>query len=218
MPAEFFFDIEQGSDQWRAIRVGIPTASVFSDVLAKGEGKTRRKLLMKLAGERITGQPEESYENFSMQRGREMEPEIRAKYAFTQGVDPQLVGFVRNGAAGCSPDSLIGENGMLEIKTEIPSILIETIFKGDFPSKHVAQCQGGLWVAEREWIDIAIGYSKMPPLFVKRAYRDAKYIANLSREVAAFNAELEEVVERVRSYTGDNHAAVKDAFERSLAQ
>jgi hypothetical protein len=134
-----------------------------------------------------------------MQRGHEMEDEARKFYAFMSDNEPKHVGFIRNGAKGGSPDSLVGDNGLLEIKTAAPHVLIEYIEKDKFPSEHVAQCQGNLWVSEREWLDIAIYFTGMP-FFSKRITRDEVYIANLSRAVDQFNEELEELVERVRCY------------------
>jgi hypothetical protein len=160
---------------------------------------TRRAYMLKLAGEIITGLPSENYSNQAMDRGHVMEPEARDLYAFTHRADPQLVGFIRNGDKGASPDSLIGDAGMLEIKTKAPHLLIECLLRDEFPPEHKAQCQGALWVAEREWIDIAVYWPGMP-LFVKRAGRDEPYIAKLSDAVDQFNAELAEVVERVRGY------------------
>ena len=109
------------------------------------------------------------------------------------------VGFVRNGRKGCSPDALLGIAGMLEIKTKLPHLLNDVILKDEFPPEHKAQCQGGLWVCEREWIDIAIYWPGLP-LFRKRAYRDEAYIANLAAEVNRFNVELLETVEKISSY------------------
>lgn len=160
---------------------------------------TRKTYLFKLAGEVVTGEPTESYSNAHMERGKTMEDEARDLYSFVANVEPQRVGFVRSGQKGCSPDSLIGDNGMLEVKTKLPHLLIETLFKDKFPAEHKAQCQGALWVAEREWIDIAVYWPKMP-LFVKRAYRDEDYIASLASAVDKFNDELAEVVERIRRY------------------
>jgi hypothetical protein len=194
-------DCEQNSPEWRAARCGLPTASCFGDILAKGEGKTRRTYLMKLAGEILTGEPMESFSNVHTDRGHAMEEEARNAYAFMADVDPQRVGFIRNGQKGCSPDSLIGDNGMLEIKTQLPHLLIETILKDDFPSAHKAQCQGALWCAEREWIDISVYWKKMPS-FVKRAYRDVAYIGQLTRAVDEFNDELQELVRKLRARSG----------------
>jgi hypothetical protein len=197
------FDCAQGSEEWFRARAGIPTASEFATIMASGRGggesKTRRTYMLKLAGEILTGEPMESYTNEHMERGKQMEAEARDFYAFMHDADLTSVGFIKNGPKGCSPDSLIGSDGMLEIKTKLPHLLIDVLLKDEFPAEHKAQCQGALWVAEREWIDIAVYWPKLP-LFVRRAYRDEGYIANLAGAVNAFNAELLAVVERVRRY------------------
>lgn len=199
------FTCEQGSADWFAARSGIPTASEFHTVMASGKGggesKTRRTYLMKLAGEIITGEPAESYTNGNMERGHEMEPEARSTYAFMTDVEPQIVGFIRSGDTGCSPDALIGTNGMLEVKTNAPHILIDRLLRDEFPPEYKAQCQGALWIAEREWIDLACYWPKLP-IFIKRAHRDEAYIRELSEAVDYFNAELENIVERVRRFGG----------------
>jgi len=192
-------DLEQGTEAWYRARLGIPTASMFGAILAKGEGKTRRSYLLKLAGEVLTGEPTESYSNPYMERGRAMEGAAREMYAFMRDQDPRQVGFIVNGPKGCSPDSLLGDAGMLEIKTKRSGLLIDALLKDEFPSEHIAQCQGALWVAEREWIDLAVYWPGLP-LFVKRAARDEAYIAKLSEAVDLFNAQLADVVEQVRRY------------------
>lgn len=197
MPIIIHDDIEQGSESWHKIRLGIPTASMFSAILAKGEGKTRRSYMLKLAGEQLTGEPTEGYSNQSMERGKAMEPEARDLYAFSKGVDVAQVGFITNGRKGCSPDSLIGDDGMLEIKTKRSDLLIDVILKDEFPAEHKAQCQGALWVAEREWLDF-VAYWPGLPLFVKRITRDEHFIQSLATEVDRFNAELDAVVAKIR--------------------
>lgn len=194
----------QGGDEWRAARAGIPTASMFAAVLAigvkGGESKTRRAYMLKLAGERLTGDPMASFSSAHMDRGRDMEEEARRFYAFYADTVPEKTGFIRNGQKGCSPDSLIGADGLLEIKTALPHILIEHILSGDFPAEHKAQTQGQLWVAEREWIDLIVYWPGLPP-FVRRAYRDEAYIARLATAVDQFNAELAAVVKTVNAYS-----------------
>jgi hypothetical protein len=198
-------ECEQGTDAWHRARMGIPTASEFHTVLAKGKGGgeslTRKKYLYRLAGEIITGEPAETFKNAHTDRGHEMEPEARAMYAFMHDAQPELVGFVTNddGTAGASPDSLIFDDGALELKTKLPALLIEQILSGDFPPEHVAQCQGVLWITGRQWIDIAIYWPKLP-LFVKRAHRDPAYIRTLAAAVSQFNEELAEIVDRVKRY------------------
>lgn len=200
------FDCEQGSPEWFACRLGIPTASCFDLVQAKGrtkgeDSKTRRKYLRRLAGEIITGRAAETYTNAHMERGKELEPEARELYRFANEVELKQVGFVKDAekGAGASPDALVADEGGLEIKCCIPDIVIEKIEADKFPSEYWAQCQGGLWVTGREWWDLVI-YCPAMPLFVKRAWRDEAYIAELAAAVAQFNEELEQTVERVRNY------------------
>jgi hypothetical protein len=194
---------DQGTEEWLRARAGIPTASEFSTVMAKGKGgadsKTRRTYMLKLAGEVLTGEPMESYSNHHMERGKEMEAEARDLYSFLADVDPEQVGFIRSGQKGCSPDALVGDAGMVEIKTKLPHLQIDALLCGEVPSEHKAQCQGALWVAEREWIDF-VSYWPRLPLFVKRVRRDQEYIKTLSAAVDQFNAELAAVVESIRSY------------------
>jgi hypothetical protein len=162
--------------------------------------------MLKLAGEILTGEPSESYSNAHMERGKVMEEEARRWYAFSRDVEPERVGFIVNGPKGCSPDSLLGADGMLEIKTALPHILIEKLLKGEFSPEHKAQCQGALWVAEREWIDLVTYWPRLPPLVV-RAQRDEVYIAGLARAVDQFNEELAEMVEQVRRIGAASRAA-----------
>lgn len=190
---------EQGTDEWRQMRAGIPTASEFATVLAKGRGggesKTRRTYLLKLAGERLTGEPAESYSNGHMERGTAMEAEARDAYAFMRDAEYEQVGFIRNGNAGCSPDGLIGDDGMVEIKTKLPHLQLEVLLANELPAEHIAQCQGALWIAEREWLDF-VSYWPRLNLFVTRVVRDEAYIARLKIEVADFNEELDTIVRR----------------------
>jgi len=196
-------DCEQGTAEWFMARAGIPTASQFATVMASGRGggesKTRAKYMRQLAGEIITGKPMEGFTTVHTERGHIMEPEARELYSFATDTVPDQVGFILNGQKGCSPDSLIGTNGMLEIKTKLPDLLIECLERDDFPPEHRAQCQGALWVAEREWIDIVVYWPEMP-VFIKRAYRDEAYIATMAEAVDKFNEELAELVERIRNY------------------
>lgn len=192
-------DCPQNSPEWYAARAGIPTASCFGQILAKGQGKTRASYMRRLAAERITGTPLETFTTPAMERGHLLEDEARQLYAFMRDAEPQQVGFIRCHGAGCSPDSLLGDDGMLEIKTQRGDLLIETILKDDFPSVHVAQVQGQLWVAGREYCDLMVYWPGMPP-FVKRAHRDEKYISDLSTALREFSDELDEMVSRIRSY------------------
>ena len=194
-------DCAQNSESWYAARLGIPTASRFKDVIAKGQGLTRRKYLYTLAGERLTGEPAESYSNEAMERGHALEAEARERYAFQRDAEPQLVGFMRRKVGehwiGASPDALLGEDGLLEIKTKAPHLQLECLDGGRLPPDHVAQVQGQLWVSGRQWADFVSYWPKLP-LFVIRVERDDAYIATLSAEVMAFCDELETLTTKYR--------------------
>ena len=194
-------DCGQNSPEWYAARLGIPTASRFKDVIAKGQGLTRRKYLYTLAGERLTGEPAESYSNEAMERGHALEAEARERYALQRDAEPQLVGFMRRKVGehwiGASPDALLGEDGLLEIKTKAPHLQLECLDGGRLPPDHVAQVQGQLWVSGRQWADFVSYWPKLP-LFVVRVERDDAYIATLSAEVMAFCAELEALTNKYR--------------------
>lgn len=197
------FNCDQGTPEWYAARAGIPTASEFDTVLAKGRGggesKTRRTYMLKLIGERLTKEPMENYSNAHMERGKAMEGEARDLYQMIAEVECQQVGFLRRGDAGCSPDSLVGSDGMLEIKTKLPHLQLDCILFDELPSEHRAQCQGQLWIAEREWVDF-VSYWPGLPLFAKRVFRDEEYIKRLAEAVRVFNAEMEEMIAKVQQY------------------
>lgn len=194
-----FADLEQGSPEWFAARAGIPTASKFATVMAKGEGKTRSEYMRKLAGEILTGEPSEQFSNVHTDRGNEMEDEARETYAFINEAEIQRVGFIRNGDKGASPDSLVGATGGLEIKTALPHIQIDRLERDRLPPEHKAQVYGNIWLAEREWWDFVSYWPRLPVLTV-RVYRDENYIKTLADEIDRFNDELAALVERVRNY------------------
>lgn len=197
------FEDEQGSEAWLHARLGIPTASNFKTVVSitkdAKDKKTRTEYMRKLAGEVITGTPMESYTNAHMQRGTDQEDEARSLYALMQDAEPLRVGFIRNYNAGCSPDSLIGDNGGLEIKSALPHIQIERLERNELPAEHRWQVQGGLWIADREWWDF-VSYSPKLPLFVHRVKRDEECIKQIADAVAKFNDELAVLVAWLRSY------------------
>jgi hypothetical protein len=197
------FDCEQGSPEWFACRMGIPTASEFKTLLSvKKDAKdkvTRQTYMRKLAGEILTGEPMDSYSNSYMERGKDLEDEARRAYAFMTDAEPRRVGFIKRGSAGCSPDSLVGDDGGLEIKIAVPHIQIERLEKGDLPPEHRAQIHGGMWIAERAWWEFC-SYCPGLPLFVTRVARDEDYIASIAKAVDEFNEELAALVERIRRY------------------
>ena len=191
------FNCDQGSEEWHECRRGIVTASRFGDVLTKGRGgkpsKVRSRYLYELLDEIVSSEPTPTFTSGPTERGHAMEADARNLYAFDRDVEPVQVGFMRRGRAGCSPDSLVGDAGMLEIKSKLPYLHWETIAAGVLPDEHVEQVQGQLWISGREWCDF-ISYWPRRPLFVLRVERDEKYIATLAQAVADFVGELDALV------------------------
>lgn len=204
------FNCDQGSADWYTARLGIPTASEFQTLLAKGRNggvsKDRITYLRKLAGERITGQPMWSYTNEHMERGKEQESEARALYCMIRDVEPVQVGFLRRGDVGASPDSLVGDDGLVEIKSKLAHLQIGVLEDGEVPAEHVAQLQGQLWVSARSWVDFVSYCPGLPP-FIKRVHRDEVFIAALKFAADEFLDELNELVERIRNYNPQQAAA-----------
>lgn len=191
-------DIIQRSPEWFAARLGIATASRFNAVLAKiktGESAERRNYRAQLVVERLTGKQVETYQNAAMQHGTEQEPFARMAFAANTSVIVEEVGFLRHAEieAGCSPDGLIDEDGMIEIKCPFQTAIHIDSLKNGMPKEHVPQVQGQMWIAGRQWVDFVSYDPRMPEklqLFVQRIQRDDEYIANLSKEVAAFMEEV----------------------------
>lgn len=190
--------LEQGTPEWLAARLGIVTMSELKTLLVKGKGPGgfgtgALSYMHQLIGERITGEPSDVFQgNAHTQRGHALEPVARALYSEATGnTQLEQVGIILNHSAGYSPDSLVGSDGLIEVKTKLPKYQIELLLADELPQEHVAQCQGGLWVSEREWIDF-VSYWPGMPLFVKRAYRDEAMIRTIAERVEAFYEELEQ--------------------------
>ncbi len=214
---EVIADVEQGSEEWSALRRGLPTASRFKTIMAEGkdggDSLTRRKLLYQLAGEIITGETAKTFRSEDMDRGNQMEPEARDYYARTRFADLEPIGFIRRTVrrplgsdfiVGCSPDSKVGPRKGLEIKTMQPDLLIELALRGaaGFPSEHRAQCQGTMWVADWDEIDLMIYYRSMPVAPTFTVQRDDVYIAKIIEAVEVFHYDLYRLVEKIRNMGG----------------
>lgn len=204
------YDCEQYSPEWWACRMGLPTASQFATVQARGRSKgeesvTRRRYLNTLAAERYSGQicEEANYSNTAMERGHALEEEAAELYATTQGCELERVGFYRHDGhrAGCSPDRKIVGGGLLSVKTAFPHIITDFIRRDRFPSEHRAQSQGELWITGEPFLDLVVYWPGMP-LFVKRCEPDPHYIMELAEAIKIFNAECDAAVETLRRYRG----------------
>jgi hypothetical protein len=203
-------DVAQGTDDWFAARLGRPTGSVYSDVLAKGKdgGKslTRQKLIVKLALELVTKKPSaQGFKSQAMLDGTDREPFARALYESSRGVFVDEVGFCQHDTifTGVSPDGLVGEDGLCEIKCPSEAVHREYMMRSTEPPEYKAQIQGQMWVTGRKWTDFVSYHPDFPEnaqLIVRRVLRDDAYIANLESEVIKFNAEVEKEAEAIINY------------------
>src|SRR6185369_331799 len=157
------FECEQCSPQWYEVRRGIPTASEYATILAKGRKKGepslgRARYMRTLAWEIVNEQTAEGYSNANFDRGKALEPAARAMYCYAHDVEARQVGFIykKELRTGVSPDALICDDGVLEIKTAFPHIVVEKILADKFPSEHYPQGQGALLVTGRKWVDLVI--------------------------------------------------------------
>ena len=186
---------EQGSDEWFAAKLGVVSTSNFDKVLNKGTG--RGLYMRRLAAERLSGVTQVGYSNENMENGIETEKFAREYYEKFKGCSVETVGFVRrNGWVGSSPDGLVGDDGLIEIKCPIPSTHIENILKAKMPAHYRSQVQGQLWVTRRKWCDW-ISYCpaiQSRPFFSVRVLRDEKYINVLDVAVETFVKELQEMI------------------------
>lgn len=195
-------DIEQGTPEWLALRLGIVTASELDCLLVSGKhptgfGVAAFTYMDQLIGERITEEAAElPFQTKATIRGHEQEGVALELYEAREEVRVQKVGIILNRGIGYSPDGLIGTDGLIEIKTKLPKFQVGVILSGEVPKEHVAQCQGGLWASDREWIDF-ISYWPGMPLFVKRMNRDEAMIRKIAERVKMFYEILDERMNKV---------------------
>lgn len=202
-------DLEQGSDAWLAARAGIVTASVMHQLvtptLKVASNDTSRGLTATLAAERITGHVESMQVSQAMLRGTLDEPFARDAYSehYTPAVElgfmvKQFDGY----QIGYSPDGLVGDDGLIEIKSRAQKKHLQTILSDAVPSENMAQCQTGLLVTGRDWIDYVSFCSGMP-LWTKRVFPDQKWFDAIHAAVQAFEQNAELMIATYSNLTAD---------------
>ena len=198
-------DIIQGSEDWFALRLGKVTGSIAHTVQAKGRGGgkslTRADEMFELALEIIHNRPRPAgYKSADMIHGTETEPFARSHYEIMEGVTVKEVGFITLGDdVGCSPDGLIGDDGLIEIKCPKNRVQFDRFSAGVFPKEYKAQVQFLLWATGRQWCDFVSFAPDMLSMkyFKIRVYRDPEYINTLEIAVEKFVQELKILVETI---------------------
>jgi putative phage-type endonuclease len=198
--------MDQGSESWFQVRIGKVTASRVADVIAKtktGYSASRDNYMAQLVCERLTGQKGESFTNAAMQHGTETEPLARAAYEALQDVLVDEVGFVPHPTiemAGASPDGLVGDDGLLEIKCPNTATHIDTLLSQTVPGKYNTQMQFQMACTGRKWCDFVSFDNRLPEelqLFVTRVPRDEVFIRLIESEIVQFLAELDDKINKL---------------------
>lgn len=209
--------MEQGTPEWHACRRGKVTASRVADVIAKtksGYSTSRANYEAELLCERLTGETQPFFSNAAMLWGTEKEPEARAAYSFRNDADVAEIAFVDHpniAMAGASPDGLVGDDGLLEIKCPNTATHLDTLSSGKPAGKYVTQMQWQMACTGRQWCDFASYDPRLPEamrLFVCRVPRDDALIAEMEAEVRTFLSGLDAKIEDLTSRYG---AQMKEA-------
>lgn len=200
--------IKQGSDEWKQARLGCVTASRVSDVMAQGksgEAITRQKYKMQLVAERLAGEAGESYSNAAMEWGVEQEAFAVMAYEAEADVLTDKTGFWLHSSipfVGVSPDRLVGDSGLVEVKCPNTTTHLGYILEGVVPTQYVKQVQCQLWVTGREWCDFVSFDPRLPKrnqLFVVRVSRDDELITKMEAEVQKFLAEVDLLINQLEA-------------------
>lgn len=196
---------EQGSSEWHEMRLGKVTASRMKDVLSKGRGaapsKTTETYMMELLAEKLTGEARPFFENDAMKWGTETEPQARAMYELKSGNKVKEVAFIIKGHdIGVSPDGLIGDYGMLEIKCPTTITQVRRALTDNYSKDYYEQIQMQLWVAKRQWcdflsfdprLDVDAGY------LLQRVERDEDFIKDMEEKATAFIVKMKGFYEQL---------------------
>jgi putative phage-type endonuclease len=199
---------DQGTTEWLSERAGKVTASKIADVMAKtksGPGAARKNYMAQLLTERLTGEPTQGFTNAAMEWGTEQEPRARAMYSFHTGNSVLETGFVPHPEierTGASPDGLVGDDGLVEIKCPNTATHIETLRGGKIDRKYLLQMHWQMICTGREWCDFVSFDPRLPEpmqLHVQRVERDAELVEEITAEVTQFLTELNEAEADLRA-------------------
>ena len=198
---------EQGSPEWLSLRLGKVTASRIKEVLANGRGNAPSKMaesyMIELVAEILTGESKPFFENDAMRWGTETEDEARAVYSIRNSrFDVEEVAFIEHSEfIGMSPDGLVGDDGLLEIKCPNTTTQLKRALSDDYSKDYKAQIQMQLWVSGRDWcdfvsfdprLDCAAGYLE------QRVYRDNSYISDMQDKTFEFVGKMKELINKLK--------------------
>lgn len=191
----------QGTPEWEQARCGRVTASRVADIIAKtktGWGAAKAAYMGQLLAERLTGQPQDAFVTPAMRWGAECEDQARAAYEYWTDQDVASVGFVAHpqiAMSGASPDGLVGDEGLVEIKCPTTVTHIDVLIGDEIPTKYLPQIQWQLACTGRAWCAFVCFDPRLPEslrIFIRRVHRDDSYISELEAQVGVFLHELDQ--------------------------
>ena len=195
-------DVKQGTEKWLDARLGIPTASCFDKIITPKTLKPGKAdaYLTELLAEWVLGEPLDGGESIEMMRGTAAEKSARAWYELREDVDVEEAGLLLTDdrTAGYSPDGLVGDDGLVEIKCPMMKGHIGYLLMEDPSLAHRGQIQGGLWVTGRNWLDLVVWHPLAPSL-VHRCYPDPEWVSAFEPALDAFLERLEQGKETLRA-------------------
>lgn len=206
--------MEQRTDEWFKERLGKVTASRVADVIARtksGYSTSRANYMAELICERLTGVRGDTFQSAAILWGVEQEANARTAYEVSTGALVVETGFIphkRINLSGASPDGLVGEEGLVEIKAPLSSTHIETLLGGSIPGKYITQMQWQMACTGRQWCDFVSYDPRLPDnmqLFIKRVPRDAAMIDQLETEVLTFLDELDWKIRDLKNQYGETN-------------
>lgn len=192
----------QGTSDWHEARCGVVTASRFSDVLMKPTTAGYMNYRAEIIAERLTGKPAESYQSKEMQWGILQEENARRVYELVNDIQVDQVGLIKHAdiEAGASPDGLVGDRGLIEIKCPNTSTHIKTLLARKHPAQYEAQMQGQMWITNRDWCDFVSYDPRLDDknaFFTVRVYRDDAYIQKLEKSIIVFLHEVDQLIKKL---------------------
>ena len=199
-------DIEQGSIEWNQLRLGKVTASRIKDVMTNGRGsaisKTSESYMYELLADLLTGEPQPFFENDAMRWGTETEPKARLMYELKTGIEVEQVAFIEHSDfIGVSPDGLIGNTGLIEIKCPKTTTQLKRSQQENYHTDYKYQIQMQLWVSERDWCDFLSFDPRLQgkaKYLCERVYRDEKIIADMQDKTEVFVDKLKSLFESLK--------------------
>lgn len=199
----------QGSEEWLAERAGKATASNFDKIMMAPTTAGYQGYLTQLVLERIYGRPVETFKNKTMERGNELEPLARLRYALATRQPVIESPFVQHSslAAGASPDGLVGKDGLVEFKCPLANNHYYTLKTGKVPRQYEHQVLGQMWITGRKWVDFVSFSDEFPAnaaLTIIRVERDDKLVELLESRVTKFLNEVAEAVKFIENYGGND--------------